>query len=206
MAPRGTVGAPGRARVLRTPEAGRGPGGGSAAGSLLRELERPLRAPVDRDGPAHIGRWHRVASGLHRHQTIGRDLPRQHGGEGVRGMAVMGTPRCLQTRLRRCADDGAMETLIRPRHHPLLCPGVQGVPAGTRPPHYDPALDGLAARCHLAFRLRPIGPTHARREAILVGAIPARRRPREHVPVPIPLPPHRCGMVSVSPPNQSKAC
>src|ERR671925_254246 len=35
-----------------------GLGVGGDEGSLIIDLERPLRAPVDLDGPADVGRWH----------------------------------------------------------------------------------------------------------------------------------------------------
>ena len=107
----------------------------------------------------------------------------------------MGPQPFLPKRLRGFAKDGPMETLIRHRQHPLLGPGVQAVPTGKLPPHHETALDVLDARFHLALRLRPIGPTQARREAIVVGEIPELRMPLEHAPVPIPLQHHRFGIV-----------
>ena len=136
-----------------------GPGMGGDEGALMIDLDRPLRAPVDLDGPPDVGWWHRITIGLHRHQTIGRDLPAQDGGEAVRRVAVMGPQLFLQKRLCRFAKDGTMETLIRHHQHPFLGHGVQAVPTGKLPPHHETALDVLDARFHLTLRLRPIGPT-----------------------------------------------
>ena len=131
---------------------------------------------MELNGPADIGRWHREARGLPRHQTIGGDLPAQYGGEAVRTVAVMRAQPFLQKRLHRFAKDGPMDTLTRHREHPLLGHGVQAVPTGKLPPHHETALDVLDARFHLALRLRPVGPTQTRREAIIVGEILALRR------------------------------
>jgi hypothetical protein len=171
------------------------PGMDGEQSAPMIDLDRPLRAPVDLDGPPEGGRWPRITSGRHRHQTSGRDLPAPSGGEAVRRGALMGPQLFLQQRLRRCAQAGPMATLIRHRQHPLLGHGVQAVPTGKLPPHHATALDVLEARCPLALRLRPRGPTHARRAAIIVGEIPALRMPLEPAPIPIPRQHYRLGLV-----------
>jgi hypothetical protein len=120
------------------------PGMGGDEGPLMSDLDRSLRAPVDFDGAADVGRWHGVAIGLQCHQAIGGHLPTPHGVEVIRGPAVMGAPPLLQKRLCRLAEDGAMQALIGHRHHPRLRHRVQRVPGRKLAAHDEAALDVLA--------------------------------------------------------------
>jgi hypothetical protein len=88
-----------------------------------------------------------------------------------------------------------MATVLGHRHHPLLGHQVQRVPARQLTARDEIARDILAARFDRALRLGSLGPTQARRDAIVLGEIPTRGVPLDPPALPSALEHHRLGIV-----------
>src|SRR5262249_25243965 len=149
-----------------------GPAMGRNEGPLMIDLHGGVGAPLHLNGLADVGRWDRVAVGLHRDQAIPGDRAQQTGLELIGGPLAMGAQALFTEHVRRSAKRGAVNALVGDGDYPFLHGWVQGVPAGKRAPQDETPLDVLDARLHLAFRLRPIGPTQPRRKPIVACEIP----------------------------------